>query len=79
MLRLAVISAQALAIGLIAYNAITSIWGWKDRAPAPPGPRMRKLRVVIPAHDEERVIGRILGDLNACGYPNKEVWVLADR
>lgn len=79
MLRLAVTTAQAFAVGLIAYNAITSIWGWRDRAPAPSGPRTRKLRVVIPAHDEERVIGGILGDLSACDYPNKEVWVLADR
>jgi cellulose synthase/poly-beta-1,6-N-acetylglucosamine synthase-like glycosyltransferase len=36
---------------------------------------------VIPAHNEERVIGRLLSDLAASDYPHEHqsLWVLADR
>lgn len=39
------------------------------------------LRVVIPAHDEERVVGALVGDLLSQDYPSERytVWVLADR
>lgn len=79
MLRLAFQTAQAYLVGLIFYNAMTALWGWRDRERASPGDRQRRLRVVIPAHNEERVLGRILADLARCHYTNKEVWVLADR
>ena len=38
-------------------------------------------RVVIPAHDEERVIGNLVSDLQSQQYPSDRyrVWVLADR
>ncbi|MDE0133147.1 MAG: glycosyltransferase family 2 protein [bacterium] len=41
----------------------------------------RPLRVVIPAHDEERVVGALVGDLLDQDYPSQAytVWVLADR
>jgi cellulose synthase/poly-beta-1,6-N-acetylglucosamine synthase-like glycosyltransferase len=35
--------------------------------------------VVIPAHDEERVVGGLLADLAAQDHPHGAVWVLADR
>ena len=39
------------------------------------------LRVVIPAHDEELVVGALVGDLLGQDYPSGSytVWVLADR
>lgn len=38
------------------------------------------MRVVIPAHDEEAVIGGLLGDIERQEYPGElTVWVLADR
>lgn len=79
MLRLLAIAAQVSLIALAAYNAITALWGWKDRPPAPVGRRRVRLRVVIPAHDEERVISHVISDLEASPYENKEVWVIADR
>lgn len=79
MLRLAFQTAQASVVALILYNATTALWGWKNRVPAPAGDRKRKLRVAIPAHNEETVLGRILADLASDDYVNKEVWVLADR
>lgn len=41
----------------------------------------RPLRVVIPAHDEERVVGALVGDLVGQDYPSEAytVCVLADR
>lgn len=43
--------------------------------------RQRPVRVVIPAHDEERVVGALVGDLLGQDYPSEAytVWVLADR
>lgn len=79
MLRLVVHSAQVCLIALAAYNAITALWGWPDRVPAREGPRRRPLRVVIPAHDEESVVGLALADIALSEHPSKEVWVLADR
>ena len=79
MLRLVALTAQVSVMGLAAYNAITALWGWKDRQPSPPGPRSRRLRIVIPAHDEEAVIGGILEDLEKSQHREKQVWILADR
>ncbi len=72
-------TAQALLLGVAGYNAIVSLWGWKNRAPASPGQRNRRLRIVIPAHDEEAVIGGILTDLESDQYPVFDVVVIADR
>jgi len=79
MLRLVALTAQVSVMALAAYNAVTALWGWKDREPSPSGSHSRRLRIVIPAHDEEAVIGGILGDLENSEYRQKEVWVLADR
>ena len=79
MLRLIALAAQATLISLAGYNAVTALWGWGDRKPAPQGRRDRRMRAVIPAHDEESVIGGILSDLADTGYQASEVWVIADR
>ncbi len=79
MLRLFAQAAQVGLIALAGYNAVIALWGWRNRIAAPAGPRTRKLRVVIPAHNEEPVIGSILADLAANDYSSQETWVLADR
>jgi cellulose synthase/poly-beta-1,6-N-acetylglucosamine synthase-like glycosyltransferase len=81
MLRSIAWTAQFILLALIAYNAITAMWGWKVPAPARPGSRARRVRVVIPAHNEEKVIEGILEDLAHQSYPDDHyrVWVLADR
>jgi cellulose synthase/poly-beta-1,6-N-acetylglucosamine synthase-like glycosyltransferase len=81
MLRLAGLVAQATLILLALYNAVTALWGWPDRVPAGPGSGRRRLRVVVPAHDEAKVIAALLADLARVDYPEelREVWVLADR
>ena len=81
MLRLVSLTAQAALLGLAGYNAVTALWGWRARAPAPKAPEQRRIRIVIPAHDEAAVIEGILGDMAGADYPDKlrQVWVLADR
>jgi cellulose synthase/poly-beta-1,6-N-acetylglucosamine synthase-like glycosyltransferase len=80
MLRILALVAQTLVIALIAYNLITALWGWRNPRSAPEGGRIRRFRVVIPARDEGRVIGSLLGDLSAQTYSGPfQVWVLADR
>jgi cellulose synthase/poly-beta-1,6-N-acetylglucosamine synthase-like glycosyltransferase len=81
MLQIAALALQGILLALIAYNAITALWGWKNRVAAPKGSRRRRLRIVIPAHDEERVIQGILGDLGNSDYPKHLVgtWVIADH
>ena len=81
MFRAVFLIAQSLLLSLAGYNAVTALWGWRNRVPAARGARQRSLRVVIPAHDEEAVIGRVVADLAAADYPLEEVsvWVLADR
>jgi cellulose synthase/poly-beta-1,6-N-acetylglucosamine synthase-like glycosyltransferase len=81
MLRAVALGLQWLVIVLAAYNAVTALWGWRNRTPAPPSDRTRALRVVVPAHDEEAVLGGLLGDIKASGYPPDRfsVTVIADR
>jgi cellulose synthase/poly-beta-1,6-N-acetylglucosamine synthase-like glycosyltransferase len=81
MLQIAALAAQALLVALIAYNLITAIPGWRNPPPPPVAKRRIKLRVVVPAHNEEAVIGRLLDDLGQQDYSPQQVsiWVLADR
>lgn len=80
MLRLLASITQALIAALAGYNAIVALWGWKDRTPAPPV-EARKMRVVVPAHNEAGVIGNLVADLQAQDYPVDltETVVVADR
>lgn len=75
------LAAQTTMVALILYNAITALWGWPDRRPAPRGARQRRFRIVVPAHDEAAVLPTLLGDLGALDYPSHlvETRVLADR
>jgi cellulose synthase/poly-beta-1,6-N-acetylglucosamine synthase-like glycosyltransferase len=79
MLRVLAKTAQVILLSIAGYNAVVALWGWKNRPVAAPGPRDRRLRVVVPAHDEEAVISGILDDLTADGYPAAQVVVVADR
>lgn len=80
MLRVLAWGAQVALLALAGYEALVSCWGWKDRATAPRGAGRNRLRVVIPAHNEEAVIAGVLEDLAAQDYAGPvEVWVIADR
>ena len=81
MLRVLFGTVEALLIALIVYNLVVAVFGWRDAGEAPVGTRRRRIRVLIPAHDEGNVVGGLLGDLSAQDYTtdNLGVWVLADR
>jgi cellulose synthase/poly-beta-1,6-N-acetylglucosamine synthase-like glycosyltransferase len=80
-LRLLVLGLQWLLLALIAYNLITALWGWRNPVSDPLGTRERSLLVVIPAHDEETVVGRVVSDVLGSDFPRPlmSVWVVADR
>ena len=81
MLELIGFVPQATLIALVLYNTVTSLWGWPNPAPAPTRGDDRRLRVVIPAHNEARVLAGVLTDLKASDFPGHlvEVWVIDDR
>ncbi|HSJ27945.1 MAG TPA: glycosyltransferase family 2 protein [Acidimicrobiia bacterium] len=79
MLRGLLRGAEALLLSLVVWNLATALAGWRNQRPAPLGSRARRFRVVIPAHDEERVVGGVLGDLASQDHPHHSIWVLADR
>lgn len=81
MLRLFALIAQTTLLGLVAYNSVTALWGWRDREPAGKGPRTRSVLVLVPAHDEETVIAGAISDVLRSDYPPHlvELWVIADR
>jgi hypothetical protein len=81
MLTLLARAAEVTVLALVSHTAVTSLWGWPQPVPADRGGRTRRFRVVVPAHDEARVIGTLLSDLGALDYARAlvSVWVLADR
>ncbi len=81
MLEILSIALQALLVTVVLYNLGVAVMGWHTPPPPAVGNRQRRLRVVIPAHDEEAVISDLLDDLVLQDYPADgfEVWVLADR
>ena len=79
MLRVLALAAEVLVLALIGYNLIVALWGWPNPVPAPRAATRRRMRVVIPAHNEAAVIGTLLDDLEAQTHHDFSVWVIADR
>ncbi len=81
MLRILLLVSQVLVVVLAGYNLAVAAWGLRDQAGIRRGTRRRRLRIVIPAHNEAVVIGRLLADLDAQDYPSEHarVVVVADR
>jgi cellulose synthase/poly-beta-1,6-N-acetylglucosamine synthase-like glycosyltransferase len=81
MVRGLLLAFEVLLAGLIVYNLITALAGWKQPLVAPIGARRQRFRVVVPAHDEEAVIVTVVKDLLSLDYPPDRfsVTVLADR
>ena len=73
--------AQIVLAALIVYNLAVALAGWRDPAKAAPGPRQRRFRIAIPAHNEEAVIAGVVGDLKNLSYrPDLfTIAVIADR
>ncbi len=65
----------------VVLYVLIALFAWRVPAPSPRGTRQRRVIVIIPAHNEESVIGGILSDLAHQEYPSDclEVHVVADR
>jgi cellulose synthase/poly-beta-1,6-N-acetylglucosamine synthase-like glycosyltransferase len=81
MVRVLLLVLEVVVAALVSYNLLTALAGWRQPRVAPVGSRRRRFRVVIPAHNEERVIANVIADLKAQDYDPAQfqVWVLADR
>jgi cellulose synthase/poly-beta-1,6-N-acetylglucosamine synthase-like glycosyltransferase len=81
MIRLLIRPVECLLLALIGYNLVIALFGWRDQTPTPSaGSPARRFRVVIPAHNEARVISNLLEDLSArSGFDDAEIVVLADH
>lgn len=79
MIRLLLRPVELALLGLIGYNLVTALFGWRDPDPVPAGRRERRLRVVVPAHNEAKVVGGLLEDLDGQGHPGARIVVLADH
>ncbi len=65
-----------------AYLTLLTLVGLAGRAPHPPdGPGRRRFAILIPAHDEELLIARLLRSLGELDYPrtSREVFLIADN
>lgn len=81
MLRILFLVSQVLVAALAAYNLVVAGWGLPHQAAIRRGSRQRRLRVLVPAHNEGAVIGSLLSDLARQDYPVDlvRVVVIADR
>ncbi len=81
MLRVLTGAIETVLLVLAGYNLVVALFGWRDSTAVPVSGRTQRFRVVVPAHDEERVIGALLSDLLAQDYPAALVRtvVAADR
>ncbi len=81
MVSVAVHALEGVVLALVAYNAIVALWAWPAPRRSPVGSRRRRFRILIPAHDEATVVGRVIEDLDLQEYPTElaTTWVIADR
>ena len=85
LLRTTGVGARAAIASIAGYLTILTVAAWTARrdgeSPGRTGEATRRFRVLIPAHDEERLIGATLASLTAQRYPRDryEVHVVADN
>lgn len=74
-------AVQAFFVLILLDRLLTSVAGVRHPGPAPASARRRRFAVVIPAHDEEAVIGPLLDSLARAAYPKDAlvVHVVADN
>lgn len=62
------------------YQAIVSFRGFWPAKPLPPASSLRRFAILVPAHNEEKVIGSLLDSLNKQSYPREffDVYVACD-
>ena len=77
----AVVGAVTVGVALgSAYIVALTVLAMLARKSTPPaGPMRRRFAVLVPAHNEELVIGRLLRSLSKVDYPSFDVCVVADN
>jgi len=74
---------QIPAWGAFAYYFLISLTGWLRRAEAPADrlPPRHRFALIVPSHNEERVVGKIVANLRAMQYPQNlyDIFVIADN
>ncbi len=83
-LRLAVLAGVAvLTAGVALASAyvifLTMVAALARKSAPPPGPGQRRFAILVPAHNEEPVIGRLLRSLETLEYARYDVCVVADN
>lgn len=78
-LIIAVIAAPLVLRAL--WDIVLSGWAWKVSPPPPSSPETHRFLVLVPAHNEEKVIAAVVTDLLAQDYQadHVDLWVIADR
>jgi cellulose synthase/poly-beta-1,6-N-acetylglucosamine synthase-like glycosyltransferase len=68
-----------LISGYLMILTLAALFG--RHAPPPPGPARRRFAILIPAHNEQALIGRLLDNLRTVDYPAAlaHVYVVADN
>lgn len=81
MIRVLVWLGQVVIVAPALYSIIVSLWGLRSQRNRADVRSTLRVRVVVPAHDEESVIGGITADLAAQDHPSEllDAWVIADR
>lgn len=69
------------AVALVAAGYLAALALWARPAPIPEGRTLHRFDVVVPAHDEEAVLGATLESLAALDYPEhlRRIVVVADN
>src|SRR5205823_6256194 len=78
----AVALAAAIPFAISAYLVVLTLAAVLGRTARPPlGSAQRRFAVLVPAHNEEALIGRLLGSLAQVDYPSglRDVYVVADN
>ena len=73
--------ALVTAVGYLTILTAAAWWGLRRRRPGAAGAPRHRIAVLVPAHDEERLIGATLDSLRAMDYPPElfAVHVVADN
>ncbi|HEY9472418.1 MAG TPA: glycosyltransferase, partial [Mycobacteriales bacterium] len=72
------VAVPGVLAGLHLGTLAVASWFYREPRPPEPVPRLR-FRVIVPAHNEELVIGATLSALRAALRPGDRVLVVADR
>ena len=75
LLAAAGVALTAVVVAIFTYQAVRGLWGLRSPAPLPPRTD-RRFGVLVPAHDEEGVLGPLMRSLREVDYPADRLHVI---